>query len=124
MDFTEQVMAAMRSHGLTVTLQYPGAVEIQVSPTETIWTGLNGWDYGTVNRLDADGTWQPAEHESAEISGDDWAFTDEDLADPEFLGRAWASIVERRQEPVQVAEHFHPGEYFGCREDHRQDHRA
>lgn len=27
------------------------------------------------------------------------------------------------REPVQIAEHFHPGEFDGCREDHREDHR-
>jgi hypothetical protein len=25
--------------------------------------------------------------------------------------------------PVQIAEHFHPGEFYGCRKDHRQERR-
>jgi len=36
-----------------------------------------------------------------------------------------ARFAPRTASPLEeeVAEHFHPGEFYGCRKDHRKDHR-
>lgn len=68
----ERAMDLMREqHGLVVTWEYPGCAAIRLrDPADgtayDVWTGLNGWEYGTVNVLDEDNTWQPVESIVAE----------------------------------------------------------
>lgn len=58
---TRNVLAALRAEGLAVTWDYPGLAVIHVGTDVEVATGLNGWEYGSVSIIDADGCWQPAE---------------------------------------------------------------
>ncbi len=49
-----RILGEMVIIGLRVTWEYPGLAFIRISDTLTVSTGLNGWDYGTISRLEDD----------------------------------------------------------------------
>lgn len=56
----EEVHAILTDRGVNVTMEWPGALALRLDPSHDVWTGLCGWDYGTLNVLDPDGScWQP-----------------------------------------------------------------
>lgn len=102
MNYIEQVMSELSRRGVTATFEYPGAVVLEVSPTENVWIGVTGWDFGTVNCLDADGVWQPVEDDHAGFDPDEISYSVEDLDDPVFVARMWVRIIERRRVLARV----------------------
>lgn len=75
------------ARGIPATVEYPGALSVRLAPTVDVWTGLTGWDYGTVSRLDRDNCWQPDEDAVAEVD------VPEDCTDPEQIAAAWAAFA-------------------------------
>lgn len=50
----------LRERGIPATVEWPGALAIPLDSTHDVWTGQHGWEYGSLNRLDPDGTcWHP-----------------------------------------------------------------
>lgn len=45
------VVRRLIANGISATIEYPGCVVIELDPETTVWTGLEGWAYGTVHRL-------------------------------------------------------------------------
>ena len=61
-DDVATVAALLQQRGHAATVEWPGALVLPLGPGQDVWTGLHGWEYGTRNRLDPDGTcWQPTE---------------------------------------------------------------
>jgi hypothetical protein len=112
------------------------AAQAAAAQPEQTWTFVGHWENDRivveyilngeqVDPREDTGYWEQGLFAEAE-SG----FTQEDALDKlrakyeeddNAHGEDRTEVVESA--PVQVAEHFHPGEYYGCREDHRQDHR-
>jgi len=88
----EAVHDGLEARGHEVSWEHPGALVIQVTPTYEVWTGLNGYHYGTANYFDGD-MWQPDEHNAAEPDG---LFPD--VADAEMIIDAWAAWVQAYRE--------------------------
>ncbi len=82
-----RILGEMVIIGLRVTWEYPGLAFIRISDTLTVSTGLNGWDYGTISRLEDD-AWQPVEDDVATPAGLTTRTTD-----PATIANAWAQWV-------------------------------
>ena len=84
------------AHGIEATVEYPGALAIRLGPTTELWTGLCGWDYGTVNRLNPHtNCWEPDDFEDSatvDLPVDDRETT------VDAITAAWAAWVAQHTE--------------------------
>lgn len=86
------VVRLLTARGIHASYEYPGAVVIRVvreGGDLAIWTGLTGWDYGTVSVL-VDDEWEPTDEVVAEPRG-----VEEHDEDADRIARAWASWIRR-----------------------------
>lgn len=87
LNLLNAVADRLNAAGVSATVEYPGALAIHLDERADVWTGLTGWDYGTVNRPDEDGIWQPDEDAVAEVD------LPEDATDPDQIAAAWAAFA-------------------------------
>ena len=87
-----RVAELLYQYGRYATVEHPGCVVIRLDDEHEAWTGLNGWNYATVNVLEDD-AWQPdegTEYPDAEI--------DQDSEDAEAIAAAWAAWAFKHSE--------------------------
>lgn len=87
-ELHDAVIAELAKAGLEASLEYPGAVVIEFpGGGRCLWTGLTGWDFGSVNRL-IDDIWEPAD-ESIEVE------LDQNETDPHKIAQAWFDAMAK-----------------------------
>jgi hypothetical protein len=102
--FHLSVVDRLEQLGHQARLEHPGAVSIRIDDSEQVWTGLHGWEYGSVNRYDAENDlWEPVEGPGESIDALRLDDADPDLLDDSAVAEAWHLAILKRREGKAAA---------------------